>query len=196
MRGTGLALAAPLALAALLALAGCVAPGGGSDPARAPILAGAMMLAAPEGYCIVPGSRLERGDDALALMGRCKGETSHPAAVLTVTLGAGGSAAGFDTGMLANWLRGAQGRAALSRQGRAADVTVEEVVSLASALLIRLRDTGADRAVEPAAWRAVLPLRERLVTLTVTGPRETPLATADGRKLMEAFIARMRAANP
>ena len=55
MRGTGLALAAPLALAALLALAGCVAPGGGSDPARAPILAGAMMLAAPEAFIMVLG---------------------------------------------------------------------------------------------------------------------------------------------
>ncbi|MBL8563613.1 MAG: cation transport ATPase [Gemmobacter sp.] len=177
-------------------MAGCVAPGAGPDPARAPILAGAMMLAAPDGYCIVPGSRLERGDDALALMGRCAGEDSRPPAVLTVTLGARGSASGFDSNALATWLRGAQGRAALSRRGRAADVTVEEVVGLKSALLIRLRDAGADRAVEPAAWRAVLPLRERLVTLTVTGPRETPLAAAAGRKLMEGFIARMRAANP
>lgn len=190
MRKTG------LALAMLLVLAGCVAPGAGTDPARAPILAGSMMLAAPEGYCIVPGSRLERGDDALALMGRCKGETSRPPAVLTVTLGAKGSAAGFDSATLANWLRGAQGRAALSRRGRAADVTVEEVAPLKDALLIRLRDAGAERGVEPAAWRAVLPLRGRLVTLTVTGPRDQPLSASAGRALMESFIARMRAANP
>ena len=190
MRKTG------LACAVLLALAGCVAPGGGSDPARAPILAGAMMLAAPDGYCIVPGSRLERGDDALALMGRCKGETNRPPAVLTVTLGAQGSAADFDTATLANWLRGPQGRAALSRSGRGTDVTIEDVATLKDALLIRLRDAGAEQAVEPSAWRAVLPLRGRLVTLTVTGPRDQPLPPDTGRKLMETFIARMRAANP
>ena len=193
MRGTG------LALAAMLAMAGCVAPGSGRDPARAPILAGSMMLAAPTGYCIVPGSRLERGDDALALMGRCAGEDSRPPAVLTVTIGAGGSASGFEAGggtQLATWMRSAPGRAALSRRGRAEDLRVDQITGAASALLIRLHDTGAETAVEPAAWRAVLPLKGRLVTLTVAGPRDTPLPETTGRQLLEAFIARMRAANP
>ena len=59
----------------------------------------------------------------------------------------------------------------------------------------RVIDAGAEDGVEPASWRAVLPLRGRLVTLSAAGPADTPLPTAQGRALIEAFAARMRSAN-
>lgn len=191
----------------VLLLAGCVGADGGARNSSQPILAGAMMLAPPPGYCVVSGSRLERGDTALALMGRCdsgpeggpEGGTAIPAAILTTTIGASGSATGLGTAGLtdlANWLASPKGRSALGRQGRAGDVRLSGVTQSDGMLVMQVTDRGADPATDPASWRAMLPLRGRLVSLSVAGPRGTPLPPEAGRRLIGAFAAAMRKANP
>lgn len=184
-------------LALLSLLAACVVPTG-TSLTQQPVLAGAMTLAAPQGYCIQPGSRRESGDSALAILGRCAGQETVAPAVLTATFGAAGSAEGLQDGqaVLAAWFRSDRGRAALSDRGRARDVTVDKAFGQGGALFLHVRDAGANAGVQRESWRAVLPLRGRLVTLTVAGPADQPLAPAAGQALLERFVAALRRANP
>jgi hypothetical protein len=63
-------------------------------------------------------------------------------------------------------------------------------VSTEDAFLLHVRD----RAVGDY-WRAILGLRGRLVTLSVSGPEGKPLEAAKGRGLLDAAVAALRRAN-
>lgn len=184
-------------------LAGCVAP---TTPAtlatRQPVLAGAVTLAAPQGYCIESRSRLEKDDSALLLIGRCAGETARSPAVLTATVGQTGSAQGIDVegggAEIAAFFRSDRGRMALSRRGRAADVTVHQISGIKGALLLRFSDRGPTRGKAPLqvdGWRALMPVGDRLVTLTVTGLQSSPLTAEAGRALIGQYVDAVRLAN-
>ena len=193
MRGPTLA---PALLACLLA--GCVMPTSAGKPVA--VLAGDLRVAPPEGYCIDPSSHRETGDSALVLIGRCAGQTDTAPALLTAAIGPAGSAIGIDPGVngaqIAAFFETDRGRAALSRRGRAKDVTVNEVILQADALLLHLTDRGQEASVQPESWRALLPVDGRLVTLTASGPEATPLSAAAGKQIIAAFVAAMRRANP
>lgn len=186
---------------AMLALAGCVAP---QATGRASLFDGALTLAAPPGYCLEPGTTQQRAEGAILLFGRCAGQSQRAPAVLTAAVGAPGSGTGLapatDGAALAAFFRSDAGRRALSRRGRAADVQVLEARGRADAFLIRLRDSGAARAaaagaVQAESWRAVLPLRGRLVTLTAAGPADAALDRDAGLALLSAFVTATVAAN-
>ncbi|MDT8858076.1 cation transport ATPase [Paracoccaceae bacterium Fryx2] len=192
----GLMLAAAVPL-----LAACLAAGGALQ--SRPVLGGALTVAAPPGYCIDPAGVLERQDTAIVLIGRCAvtGETQVPQAraILTVAVGGAGSGAGISGGgaQLAAFFKSPQGRAALSRSGRAASVTLHEALVVGDAFLMRLTDTspGGDSRGQPESWRAVLDVEGRLVTLSVSGPAGAPMDPAAGRRLTDRFLAAMQAAN-
>lgn len=196
MRGTTLA---PTLLACLLA--GCVASGGGSGRPVA-VLEGDLRVAAPRGYCIDPSSRQEKDDSALLLAGRCAGETGAVPALLTATIGPAGSAAGIDpatdSARIAAFFTSDRGRTALSRRGRAKDVTIAQMAEQEGALLLRLTDSGHGNGmqVQAESWRALLPLDGRLVTLTVSGMQAAPLSAEAGHRLIGDFATAMRRANP
>lgn len=194
---------AVLALAALL-LSGCVLPAGGpaADYHRRPVTPGKVVVAAPSGYCIEPASVVERADTALVLLGRCAGAETRGPAVLTASVGAAGSASGLDIVSggqeLAAFFRSERGRAALSRRGRAGDVTLHQAVGIPGAFLLRFDDKGAKAAaMQPESWRAILTLRGRLVSLSVSGIAGQPgLGRTESRALLEAFVTAVRRANP
>lgn len=149
-----------------------------------PVAAAAQTLrvAVPAGYCV--DADTVRG---MMLAAPCDGSDALPA-MLTVMTGAEGSDAGLaDRAGVADWLNSAPGREALSRRGRSRDVTVLELRGRGDALLIRLRDT----AIAGDSWRVLVPLRDRLVTLTVSGA----LPPEQGRTLADAFLRAMRQAN-
>lgn len=195
----------PLAALALglILLAGCV-PAGGSGalatPVRVqPVLDGAVRVAAPPGYCVDPASVMRGQDSAIVLIGRCRAGTQTAPAILTAAVGAAGSAIDVATGSddLAAFFGSRAGRVALSRSGRADTVRVIEAVGTPDAFLIRLSDTSPNPygPAEPESWRAVTSVGGRLVTLTVSGTADAPLAPAAGRALIERFVAAMAAAN-
>lgn len=99
-------------------------------------------------------------------------------------MGAGGAE-------LAGYFTSRDGRAALSREGRAADVAVLEAVGSGEAFLLHVRD----RAVGDY-WRAVTGIRGRLVTVSASGPEGQALSEGEGRALVEAAVAALRRANP
>ncbi len=176
---------------ALLMLAGCVAATGGGIRSVA-LLDGAVVAAAPAGYCIAPGAGQRQADSAVVIMGRCSATGTAVPAVLTLTVGQGGSAGAMVGGgaALAGYFTSAEGRAALSRSGRAGDVEVLAATGVEDAFLLRVRDRMAGEY-----WRGIAGLRGRLVTVTAAGPEGQTLDPAKGRGLVEATLAALRRAN-
>ncbi len=183
-------------LAGFLALAACV--DAGASLRQRPVLGGAVKVAAPSGYCIDPAGVREGDGSALALIGRCASGTAAPA-ILTVAVGAAGSGQGMvgAQAALATFFASDQGRAALSREGDASSVTVQQTTVQGSAVLIRLTDTSANPQApgQTQSWRGVLPLAGRLVSLTVTGLGDADLSADQGQALLTRFIAAMQRAN-
>lgn len=179
-------------LVAVLALAGCVVPQGGGIRSVA-LLDGAVVAAAPAGYCIAPGAGQRAADSAVVIMGRCSATGTAEPAVLTLTVGQAGSAGAMAGGgaALVTYFQSAEGRAALSRSGQAADVEVLSAQEGEGAFLLRVRDREAGDY-----WRALTGLRGRLVTVSATGPEGQALTEAKGRALVQAAVAALRRANP
>jgi hypothetical protein len=145
-----------------------------------------------QGYCIDSGSSRQYDDSAVILMGRCNTGTDALPAVLTLSVGPAGSASAISGGgqMLADFFSSESGRATLSRDGIASDVTVKQALQSDGAFVMRVED----RAVGEY-WRAIMGLRGRLVTLSVAGTDEMPLAPTDGRAVLDAAVAEMVKAN-
>ncbi len=178
------------------ALAGCL--DAGTALRQRPVLDGAVIVAAPRGYCIDPDGLREGDGAALALVGRCASGTAAPA-ILTVAVGPAGTAQGLIGAQqaMANFFASAEGRAALSRTGDGTTVTVDEVVVQGSAVLIRLQDSSPNPQApgQSKSWRSVLPIGNRLVSLTVTGAGDGGLSTTQGQALLTAFVDAMQRSN-
>lgn len=191
-----------------LGLVACV-PAAGTGPAAVAgrqikaqsVLGGAITVAAPPGYCIDPAAVLQQADSAIVLIGRCAAAPGkqRARAILTAAVGEAGTGLGVagSGAELAAFFTSDQGRAALSRSGRARTVKVLEAVGSGEAFLIRLTDTSPnkDGPGQAESWRAVMALKGRLVSLTVTGTVDAPLDRNAGRTLLDAYVAAMRAAN-
>ncbi|MFN3969915.1 MAG: cation transport ATPase [Gemmobacter sp.] len=184
-------------LAAAFALSGCL--GGGGGGARTVNLgaegAPGLAVAAPQGFCVAPDAVARVGASDFVAFARCMGAPGAPA-LLTATVAGPGSAGGTDPDAeaLAAFFTSDEGRAALSRAGRAGSVTVHEVLQADGAVLVRLTDRAA-RGEAGETWRAVVAVGGRLVTLSVAGGLGTALSAEAGRQMIGAFVRAMRAAN-
>ena len=179
-------------MVAVLVLAGCVATQG-AGIRQVALLDGAVVAAAPSGYCIAPGAGQRQADSAVVIMGRCSAAGTAEPAVLTLTVGQAGSAGAMAGGgeALASYFASDAGRAALSRSGEAKDVQLLTAAGSEAAFLVQVRDRLAGEY-----WRGIAGVRGRLVTVTAAGPSEdAPLSAAKGRALVEATLAALRRAN-
>lgn len=183
---------AGLALVSAFALAACQMTAAPLSRAPAPLLGGAVEVAGPRGYCVDPASTREQGDTAVVLMGRCRFALAVAPALLTMSVGPAASAGVLGAGgqALTAYFTSPEGRAALSRDGRAEDVQVIEALSSGDAYLLHLQD----RAVGDY-WRAVVGLNGRLVTISANGAQNAPLPPATGRALLNATLTALRRAN-
>ena len=187
------------ALCLLLVAAGCqmalplrLAAG----PARLAVLDGAVTVVAPRGYCIDPAASLHDADTAVVLIGRCRTDArsaAQVAAVVTVSVGPGGSAGVMTAGgaALSAFFTSDQGRALLARSGRAADVQVIQARARDDAFVMQVADRSAG-----VYWRAVTGIGGRLVTVSASGAEGADLAPEAGLPLVESTLAALRAANP
>jgi hypothetical protein len=169
----------------VLVLAACVPVPGARAPV--PLQDGAVLVAAPAGYC---ASADASGD--VVVFGRCAGASGAEPAVIAVTVGGEGSSAFLQSGAaaLSDYVTSPEGRAALARDGRAASVRIGSVAVAEGALVIRLTDRALGEH-----WRALLPLRGRAVSVTVTAPPGAVLSPEAGRQLLDRTISALRAAN-
>ncbi|MCB2135671.1 MAG: hypothetical protein KDE08_06955 [Rhodobacteraceae bacterium] len=171
------------------------------------VAGGEVTVAGPPGYCVDRAASRETTGGAFVLFGSCASLTGSagagPAggpAILTASVLPGETDATALTTQFtatARFFRSPPGRAALSRSGRADDVVVADILSVGDVLYIRLKDTAlaAGKPVEPDYWRAVLVVRGHMVSLSVLGPRGKPLTDGAKRRVLDAFVARMRATN-
>jgi hypothetical protein len=183
--------AAAVLIPALLCAA-CVPVGGGGGalPRSADFLNGDLRVAAPQGYCIDTRASHETGDGAVVLMGRCSESSAAAPGLITLTAGAPGSSDALKAGgrALTDYFTSAAGRAALARDGRASSVRVKMVSVADGALVLNVSDRTAGDY-----WRAILGVKGRLVSISVTAPGGGALP--EGRAMLDKAVAAFRAAN-
>jgi hypothetical protein len=117
---------------------------------------------------------------------------NHVPAVITVTIGEAGSAGIVADGgtALAAFFQTTSGRAALSRTGTADRVQIVQAANSNGAFTLRIVEAGVGDY-----WRAIAGISGRLVTLSVQGPTGSTLDPTTGRRLLDASLVAMRAAN-
>ncbi len=144
-----------------------------------PVLEGAVRVVGPSGYCPDTASLRESGGAAVVLLGRCAAESEATPAVLSVAIGAAGSGAAMSGGGsgMAAFLTSDQGRASLSRSGRASDLRIRKALSDDRVFLVLLEDRQAG-----TYWRGMIPVAGHLVSISAIGPGLEPEA---GRKLVQ-----------
>lgn len=172
-----------------LALAGCQVAG---SARQAPVLGGAVTMGLPAGYCIDRSASREGADSAVIIMGRCNSAASAVPAIVTASVGRPGSAGVMTASpaALAAFFATPEGRATLSRDGKARDVRLITALTSGNALLLHL----ADRR-QGEYWRAFVGARGRLVSISASGTPGIPLAPEAGRQLLDTFVAALATAN-
>ena len=187
----GLRYGVAVLLATALTLAGCDV---GAPAARqVAVLGGEIQVRAPQSYCVDIPSARSAADAAVVLIGRCTQGGNVAAALVTVTIGrtASGAVMLAGTEALRAFMSSPAGRRALSRSGRAEDVEVLESGGVQDRLLLRLNDRLAGDY-----WRAVVGIKGRLVTISASGAEGAPLTADAGRRLVDATVEALIAANP
>ncbi|MBL4927067.1 cation transport ATPase [Fuscibacter oryzae] len=172
-----------------LALAACQVAG---SARQAPVLGGAVTMGLPAGYCIDRSTSREGADSAVIIMGRCNSDASAVPAIVTATVGRPGSAGVMTASPaeLAAFFATTEGRATLSRDGKARDVRLISAVTSGNALLLHLVDRK-----QGEYWRAFVGARGRLVSISASGTPGIPLAPEAGRQVLDAFVAALATAN-
>jgi hypothetical protein len=185
----------PAVSAALLILAACVPglPDLATSSSRAvPVLNGALQVKPASGYCVNQEASRQTGSQAVIIMGRCAASSAPMAAVVTVSVGDAGSAAGLVTTPqdLGLYFGSDAGRAALSRDGQAQSVTLHQVVMNNGHVIVHLND-----AETGDIWRAFLGLRGRLVSVSVAAADASGPDVDGARALLDRTVAAVVGAN-
>lgn len=195
-----------LAFGACLALTGCfetapltqaasrvLAPTAG--PAEVEVLRGSITVAGPAGYCADVEATRESDIEAFVLLVRCRG-TIRPSPVLTATVTRVPAVDDPEAlGRLLMFVRSAPGRAQLSRSGDPDDVELIEATQASGVLWLLIRDTDNPDSFDETYWRAILPLADRVVTLSVLAAADHPYERESGLAILRGFVQRMREVN-
>lgn len=174
-------------------LAACVPAGGPAPRGAATFIGGEITAAPPAGYCVDRRASHDAAEGAVILMGRCSGGSDAAPALITVSVGGTGSSAVIRSGAkaLSDYFRSPAGRAALARDGRASSVQVQKTSVADGVLVLRVADRGVG-----TYWRAIMALKGRLVTISVTAPEGATLDEAAGRLILDRSVASLRRSNP
>jgi len=208
-RGPGRPRRAGLAVLAL-AVSGCLPqPGSLAFLGTAPLPAvrvsdNGVTVVGPAGYCVDPASSAERAAGSFVMLGSCdtlRGAGTGPGrpAVLTALVSPPSDPPLVPTvAELERFFRSDAGQAALAHDGAADSVTLLDIEPRDPILFLKLRDRSTARPAElsDVSWRAIFPLRDRLVALSVAGHDDLPVGDADMRRTLDRFVAALRAANP
>ncbi|AXX99423.1 hypothetical protein [Profundibacter amoris] len=200
-----------IALASLMVLTGCAGTGGGfALPKPAPeqirVANKEVLIAGPKGFCIDPTETQDADGSAFVLLGSCAAIANsrskpHPKvpAILTATVSQKSTNPPITGSMpaLAEFFRSKAGRAALSRDGNADTVEVVKTLDRDGVFYIRARDSSSDILAGAANeyWRALFDVNGRIVSASVFGLREHPIASEKGFEVLRGFTNRIRAGN-
>jgi hypothetical protein len=199
-------------VAVCVLLAGCTDEGGfggqsmglRNGPVTALRVSGRdVVVQGPTGYCVDQGTAQDRATGTFVMLGSCailrgQGDSPDSPGVLTALVAPLADPPQQPTpAQLEQFFRSAEGRAALAHDGQPGSVTVLDITAEDDVLYLSVRDTSRDRVDElgEMSWRAVLPLQNRLVALSVTAHVERPIEPAQARRTLRSFVATMQAAN-
>jgi hypothetical protein len=179
-------------LAGGLILLGCVEGAGSGEGAARPVLQGGFTIDPPTGYCMDAKASRETANSGIYLIGRCRQDSPFAPALVTVSVGAPGSAGVMLAGgaELAAFFTSAEGRATLSANGQASSVRVLEALSAGEIFVMRLQEDGG-----PTYWRAIMGTRGRLVSVSIRAASDSALANEAGRTVLDRTIAALQRAN-
>lgn len=177
------------------ALAACVPalPDKGTSSTRSvSVLNGSLNVAAAPGYCIDRPASRETDAQAVVVIGRCSDQSGGLAAIVTVAVGAPGSAVSLIEGplALADYFSSGAGRATLSRNGDPASVRIRSIRSEGGRLILHLDD-----ATTGETWRTLFGLRGRLVSVSVAGAAPQGGTGTAGKDLLDRSTSAMLRAN-
>lgn len=195
-----------LLLAGAGALAACqgFVPVTRAAPTQIALAGSSVVVTGPPGFCIDPAATRD-GVKAFVLMGSCASIAGDPDArkpaapgLVTVTVSSDPDTfvdVATASAALERFFRSDAGRATLSRSGRAESVRVLDSRTRGGTLYFHVRDTspGGPAGTVPDYWRALTNVGDTLVTVTVVGFENRPIAAEEGRALIEAAVARVRA---
>lgn len=197
-------------VAACAVLAGCLPQPGslafraGAAPVAAVRVSGNdVTIAGPEGYCVDPTSSRERAEGSFVMLGSCAtlrgaGEGPGKPTVLTALVSPRSDPPLVPgPAQLESFFRSRAGKAALAHDGDAGSVTLLRFSAEGPVLYLKLRDRSTDRpaALSDISWRAVFPMKDRLVALSVTGHDDLPVADTDIRATLDRFVSAVFAVN-
>ena len=186
------------------------AAGGGSGSKavgqrEATVTSGKVRLRGPDGFCVDPRSTTASAEQAFVVFGNCAAITGNAneaqpylSAIATATVTSGGltgeAAVTPRLARLNAFFRSAQGRAALSRSGDAASVTIGESFAEDGALFLRVRDTSpvAFKGAQLSYWRSYFDAGSSVVAMSVIGMAGSPVTSAQGLDALRDFVDRNR----
>jgi hypothetical protein len=195
-----------LAAAALGALAACdpAAMGGGADRTTVSVAGRNVVVAAPSGFCVDPASTNVSASGAFVLVSDCallgleEGDMDPEGAVLTASVSARPLGAGASLADLQAFARTAEGRATLSRSGRADRARIVATRTRGDVLYMLIEDRGPQpiAGIEPAFWRAFLVVQGQMTVLSVLGFEGAGVGPSEGLAYLQAFADSVQRANP
>jgi len=199
------------ALATLTVLSGCAGTGGGfALPKPAPkqirVANNEVLIAGPKGFCIDPTETRDEGDRAFVLLGSCAaianvGGKPSPKipAILTATVSRKSSSTPIAGSMqtLTDFFASDEGRAALSRDGKADTIEVIKTLDKNGVFYIHARDSSSDTLIGAGDeyWRALFDVHGRIISASVFGLKERPFPPNTGFGVLQGFTRRIRAEN-
>jgi len=161
-----------------------------------------VVVQGPPGYCVDPDTAEDRRSGAFVMLGNCAvlkgGNGPDAAGVLTAMVSPPADPPQRPSpARLQSFFTSPDGRGVLAHDGRPGSVTILSTEASDDVLFLEIRDESEGRpaSLSDRAWRAVFPLADRLVALSVTAHRERPLASAEAREVLGAFVAAMKRAN-
>ncbi len=88
-----------------------------------------------------------------------------------------------------------QGRAALARDGQPGSVSILETRRTDTLLFLHARDPSALPGASDDVWKALFDLKGRVVSISLFGRENRPIARDEGLSTLGAQVDELRAAN-
>lgn len=182
----------PLCILALVGLTACQMVEIVPAARNVTVFDGSVLIMPPSGYCVDAKSSSQGDEAVVVLMGRCKASSGRVAALLTATLGAGGSADALSPGPVAltSFFNTDEGLAMMAASGDPKDVQIDESQIDGETLFLKITDVETG-----TYWRAITGLKGHLLTLTAAGTGRVALNPVDGRELLSKALLALQKAN-
>ncbi|WP_425092846.1 hypothetical protein [Tropicimonas sp. S265A] len=196
-----------LAGVGLLTLAGCLqVPGGGGTAQReVTVSRSAVTIAGPSGFCVDTESLRNDQDSAFVLLGNCAAiaqTARYPQPEVRALLTAavqetGGLSIKDQSAEVTAYLKTEDGRAMLSRAGRADSVAILDTRKSGDVLFLHALDKspGYVPGMSAEQWRAIFDLEGTVISLTVIGFDDAPLTAEAGKAMVREFASVIRREN-